>query len=311
MKKFVISLASAVVICAFAWCLFVRELAPPSTQARWVEGLYARKEAAARLASNKPKVLIIGGSGVHYGYSAEEITKLTGNTTLNFGIHAGLGASYILHRAKDSLRPGDTAVLALEPHLYVPTVPSDVLSEYVLHYDWSYLLQVDFITAVRIIFGFGPTNVLRIAYLASVPWNSPLARPETVSATGDETVKVSALSTEATRAVLSKAPPMQPNAPPEIPPYLGDFLKWAHENSIRVVQAWTPMLGKPTYTSDRYKAYYATIANWYRDNGAAALDDPSIFFLSIDDMFDYWLHANERGRDKASTILSERLLKTG
>jgi hypothetical protein len=308
MKKTVLFFCAVTMLCTACWCILIRELAPASIQANWINGIYIRKEAAARLASEKTKVLIIGGSGVHYGFSAEKITKLTGLTTINFGIHAGLGAAYMLDRAKRSLRPGDTAVVALEPNLYKPIGPSDVLSEYILHFDWSYLFRADIVTGIRIVFGLAPDKLLRIVFLRTIPWTSPLARSETVSdVTGDEALRVSTLINQTTRDVLARSTPMSLNLPPEIPSFLKNFLDWAHTNSICVVEAWTPMLNNPAYETEPYRSFFATIAAWYQREGATPLNDPSAFFLSIDEMFDYAFHANEYGRDSASIALASQL----
>jgi hypothetical protein len=308
MKKSLHIFCGTIIFCTAAWFICIRELAPASVQAKWIEGLYARKEAAARSASGRPKVLIIGGSGAHYGFSGEAITNITGVTTINFGVHAGLGAPYLLDRVKRSLNPGDTAVIALEPQLYFPTAPSDVLSEYVLHFDWPYLLRADFKTAVQTVFGFGPVKLLRVMFLNSIPWTSPIGRADTVSAaTGDETLQVSHFAPTGAREAMSASPPMSLAPPLEAPSYLRDFLAWARVNSVTVIEAWTPMLYNPAYATAAYKSRFAVIAGWYRRAEAMPLDDPCAFFLSVDEMFDYILHANEHGRAKASIALSDRL----
>jgi hypothetical protein len=308
MKKSILIACGTIVLCTAAWLIVIRNVAPVSIQAKWIDGLYARKEHAARLVSDRPKVLIIGGSGAHYGFSAETITNTTGVTTINFGVHAGLGAAYLLDRAKLSLNAGDTAVVALEPSFF-PTAPSDVLSEYVLHFDWSYLLRTDFKTAVRIIFGFGPDKFLRVMYLRSIPWTSLLGRADSVSeTTGDEALQVSRFATPSDRERVSASGPLPLALPPEAPSYLQDFLAWARANSVNVIEAWTPMLNNTAYLTEAYKSYFATVAGWYQGGGATSLPDPSAFFLSIDEIFDYVLHANEHGRAKASIALANRLM---
>src|SRR5262249_3559080 len=118
-----------------SWIVAIRAFtASPSIQNDWIRDLYAKKEAAAaRIA--EPKIVIIGGSGVHFGYSGEAVTRATGIPTINLGVHAGLGGGYVLERAKKSLKSGDWAILALEPQLYDPEGASNVTAEQVLRND--------------------------------------------------------------------------------------------------------------------------------------------------------------------------------
>ena len=102
---------------AAAWMAAVRYAVPISGDTAWLRGLYERKEAAARRIA-EPKIVLIGGSGTHYSFSAEYLAKRTGIPAVNLGTHAGLGLEYLLYRARRSLRPGDVAVLAIEPPLY-------------------------------------------------------------------------------------------------------------------------------------------------------------------------------------------------
>ena len=107
-----------------------------------------------------------------------------------------------------------------------------------------------------------------------------------------------------TAAAPFSPPPVSSNTPP---PALQDFLEWARTNSVRVVEAWPPLLDNAVYRSAQHQAYFRLVAGWYRSGGAIGLDDPTVFFLPVDKMFDYVLHANEKGRAVASSILAEQL----
>src|SRR4051812_31724248 len=106
----IISLITSVILLTIGWMTVVR-FSQPSIQAIWAHGLYQRKTFAADRIQ-EPKIVIIGGSGAHYGYSAREISRETGLPVVNFGSHAGLGLPYILYKARKVLKPNDFAVLA-------------------------------------------------------------------------------------------------------------------------------------------------------------------------------------------------------
>jgi hypothetical protein len=299
-----------VIGCASALWLALVQFTRPSVQAAWTEGLYERKIAAA---NNLPagRVVIIGGSGAHYGYSGEEVMRLTGLPAVNLGTHAGLGLPYLLYRAERLLRPGDFAVLAIEPHLNWPVRPSSVLAEFVLRYDLRYLLHASLVDALSIIYGVGPVDVMQEQVRRLVPWTAEIGRPETVSKYGDETLTLSRIQTAADRDALIHSSPMpawsaDPNHPP---PALEDFLQWAKLHGVSVGLAWTPMLMKDAYLTAPYKAFFSGVTQWYLRGGAHQLGAATEYFQQLDNMFDYFMHDNEKGRIAASRTLSQNLCK--
>jgi hypothetical protein len=290
-----------------SWIAAVRIFtASPSIQDDWIRDLYAKKEtAAARIA--EPKIVIVGGSSVHYGYSGEAITRATGIPTINLGVHAGLGAEYLLARAKRSLKPGDWAILALEPQLYYTDWPSKVTAEFVLRNDLGYLLLAPSAgAAAKIAFGLSPVDLFQSMLRRSVPWTSPTGRASTVSNWGDETLAVSSLSTPKMRAGLEKSFPFGPETvDPRAPPvHLKKFFAWAKANGVQVVGGWSPLLMKPEYEREPWLSYFAGLRRLYTENGGLSLGTPKDYFQPIDYMFDNALHDNEKGRAHASAMLA-------
>ncbi len=63
----------------------------------------------------KPRIVIIGGSGAAFGQDSELLeTLLPGYSAVNFGMYAGLGTAVMLDLAEDRLRPGDVVVFTPE-----------------------------------------------------------------------------------------------------------------------------------------------------------------------------------------------------
>lgn len=94
-----------------------------SYEVNFIDGLYQRKHIAAERAGARApgRLVIVGGSGALFGVDAEVISAKLGIPVVNFATHAGLGAEYILDRAKRELRPGDRVLLCLEYELIAPT----------------------------------------------------------------------------------------------------------------------------------------------------------------------------------------------
>lgn len=285
--------------------------ASPSIQEDWIRDLYAKKEAAAARIS-EPKIVIIGGSGTHYGYTGAAITRATGIPAINLGVHAGLGGEYLLERAKKSLKPGDWAILALEPQLYYALGPSKVTAEHVLRNDLGYLLRTpNIVTAIGIVFGLSPVDLFQSVLRRSIPWNSPTGRATTVSAWGDETLAVSGLSTPEMRRHLDESGVFGPDIfdSKNPPPHLRNFFAWAKAHDVRVVEGWVPMLMQPEYETDPWLAYFTALKELYTENGGLSLGTATDYFQPIDGIFDNELHDNEIGRARASAVLARDICK--
>ena len=97
--------------------LAYRQLGAPTAESAWTWQLVERKSEIARTIQTN-KLLIAGGSSVLFGISAETIEKETGVASVNMGTHAVLPMAYHIRILKEFLRPGDTALLALEYEQY-------------------------------------------------------------------------------------------------------------------------------------------------------------------------------------------------
>lgn len=73
-----------------------------------------------------PKAVFIGGSGTHFGLSAEEFEKQTGIKSVNMGLHASISMKTYLDLIETSLKDGDYLFIAPEYDYYcTPWVKTD------------------------------------------------------------------------------------------------------------------------------------------------------------------------------------------
>ncbi|MET3442070.1 hypothetical protein ABIC94_002851 [Variovorax paradoxus] len=304
-------LGAAVFFCMMALWVAALQLFPRPIEASWIEGIYEKKEAAASRIEG-PKLVIIGGSGTHYSYSAEELSRLTGFQVVNLGTHAGLGGDYILHRARASLKSGDVAVLALEHQLVYRSRPSTVLSTFVLTSDPRYLLSAPLQNIPALLFGYPPVQVIRQAAARSIPYNSPLYRPETVTASGDESANMVANKLPYMAATVSALPALNlrltPN--PHVPaPFLLAFARWARKHQVGVVQAWPATTFRSAYLTPNYEAYFERYAQTYRNAGFLVVGRPERYLLPENLMLDSMYHADFEGAKRISRVFAEDLCK--
>lgn len=285
-------------------------------------------------ATAPPRVVLIGGSATHFSFSAAAVSRSTGLPAINLGTHAGLGTQYLLDRAKKSLRPGDIAIIAPEYSLFTVKSPTQQLATYMAFYDWSYLFEVDTADWPCLLYGVSPINVFRGRLQALIPWSSPLYRPETVSATGDETAGSEQHVTDWMRATQReyRGFRIMPNAPSscfarlrardwtpgatdiEIPdparphPAITDFVAWARANRIEVAFAWAPTLRRDFYSTDSgFRKVFTAIEDTFRGLQVPVIGQPERFFFSETEVLDTHYHATAAGRHAMGQALGQAL----
>lgn len=129
-------------VAAAAWSVVSwLQLREPVPETRWIDHLYRIKTQAAE--ASDPTVLLVGGSGVHFGMDAATFISRTGLPAVNFGTHAGLGLPYILERARRALVSGDTVLLSLEYSHYADTPPTLIYLRYLAAFEPALFWSLD------------------------------------------------------------------------------------------------------------------------------------------------------------------------
>ncbi len=86
-------------------------------EVQWIKSIYENKvERAERASSTQTsrRLLIVGGSGTHFGVNALQIEQELGIPVFNMGLHAGLGLNAILATVSGEIRSGDIVLLIPE-----------------------------------------------------------------------------------------------------------------------------------------------------------------------------------------------------
>jgi len=66
---------------------------------------------------NKPKIILLGGSNVMFGYDSKMLKEAFGMDVQNMGFGASLGVSFLLNEVKTNIKKGDYIVLSTEYYL--------------------------------------------------------------------------------------------------------------------------------------------------------------------------------------------------
>jgi hypothetical protein len=306
MRVFYFSMVAGLIALCAAW-LCVIPLLEPSFELEWINGIYEKKESSAA-AIKQNKLLIIGGSASHFSYSAEIIGAQTGIPTVNLATHAGLTVSYLLYRARRSLKPGDTALVNLEVPLVPYEAPTRLLTQFVAYFDRSYLLRAG-MAIPQFVFGANPSDVLLFQFFHALPWAGPQYLAETVDRYGDKTVATPSIVTPFMRANVRASPPVPVwNVNPVAPPNsLRDFAEWARANNIRLLQGWPPTVERPEYLQATHQEFFNRMMTLYQNLGFKTVGTQQDFLLRDDETLDTNFHAIIPGRDRISLILAVKL----
>ncbi len=103
--------------------LFFFQLGARTPAEYWIYDATTVKHHLLRTMTEKPKVLLVGGSSVWFGLDAAVIQRALGMATLNLGLHAMRPLDQIVGEVRPALKSGDIVIMPLEFEYYVIDTP--------------------------------------------------------------------------------------------------------------------------------------------------------------------------------------------
>lgn len=310
MRKLTIIATCTFVALTVIWSL-LRLTVEPAVDAKWIKGIYAKKEAVAAKVEG-PKIVIVGGSASHFSFSAGDVSRKTGLPVINLGTHAGLGIDYLLDRARQSLAPGDTALLSIEYSLPGHTGINATVASQVAYNDLTYVLQARLQDKLALLFGIGPVQLFRAQVTNLLPRNPGHYHAASVNEHGDETANESVpVSPSRVEDLRSQGGPFGLNfRPSQAHPALVRFVNWTSARGIVVLYVPPPLFIPEQYRElDSTKVNFALMDAYYRRAGVTPIGTGSDYIMDAEDLFDTVKHANGTGRAKMSAQLAADLCR--
>jgi hypothetical protein len=284
--------------------------------AKWYDEMVTVKMGIANRTPS-PKVLIVGGSGTHFGVQAEKIQAASGRRVINFGLFADISLPVLLNTVASSVRPGDQVVLALEYELYSYDArhPSAGLVDYALNGETDVLSQIPVFDRMVLMFSIPPRR-LALGYWAKLKGRDIYANnaeydAATVNAFGDETSfrvtpRVHKMIESARKgrenSTLLKGI-QEPNGGWKI---LEDFIEKSRRSGVQVLATFPNLMNKPGYKG-RLPGE-EQIVRFYRSHNVPVLGSAHDALYDPDLFYDTVYHLNEDGRSLRTAQLA-RLLR--
>jgi hypothetical protein len=282
------------------WLLFgaaaFAQIGASTPGASWIDGLYATRHHLAD-PIKQPKILVVAGSSALFGVSAEMIQQTTQSPTINLGTHAGLGIDYLLHRAKEFAKPGDTILLAPEYELYMADYKrSNTLVGYVFAHDPGYILNnpkiIFELSLERLMYGIG----VRLKFLPTIEnsgYNNDL------NENGDIIGNSESLIDAEKRAKLAAVEPFPVKSNvlenPAAFQKLGKFLIWCRNNQVKVVATWPNTIWFNAYSQPKYQRLFDDIQKFYQNAGVPIAGSSRAFMYDKSWFYDTIYHLHDRG----------------
>lgn len=260
-------------------------------------------------------VCIIGGSGSLYSVSTEMLSQRLKRPVVNLALHAGLGIQYLLYRAKKHLRPGDVAVVLLEPHLYASPQESWTLADWIIPSDFRYFSGLSFRSMYKLIALLtlnehldrftSPRQAVDAAKDVRLHVNSFGDVVGFFDASRPEHARTSLAANAATPLKYSMSGTNRETQ--DWQPSVIEFVQWAKANNILVLAGAPALLDAPLYHTPNGSAFFKDIEAMWTTLDIPFINSQVDFLFPIELFYDTRYHMNDAGRLILSRKLSEVL----
>lgn len=258
--------------------------------------------------TDSPKIILVGGSSVAYGFDEDLLEEETGYHVVNLGLYGGLGNLFQTEIVKGNLQEGDVVVLAYEYNWIDADSFTEIISDMVMS---GIDGRIDLYRYIPIrnwpqILGYLPTYVSKKAEYRANPGEDVHhtlfdaqgrlieSRPGNVMGEYNE-------SNDAWNPVdLSDAVISEESAA-----YLRSFASYVHSKGARIVMTAPPLL-MDAAVSDA-EAFAALAEQEETVIGIPYIGDPAEYLFPAEYMYDTVYHCNEDGARVRTEMFGEEL----
>lgn len=268
----------------------------------WAVVLYHRK---TELISSENNILFLGGSSVTFGIRAEEITRVTGRPSFNFGLQADMGLQSYFYIAKQLAKSGDTVVVIPE---VMEVCCQSVFATHAWHMigfgyfgSLPFLEKIDYLRHVD--FPFIANALIDNPFVAAPAVEGYLGM--SLSAYGDSDVADSMLLSNIIPADTFPRPdePRHIKQPhPKFLKTLGEMAAWATDNNVSLFVTDPTQIALSSAFS--YSESMTTMASI---DGIKRLELPTGGFLPVSLMHDTAYHPSRQGSKLHSILVGAAL----
>ncbi|WP_150141157.1 hypothetical protein [Candidatus Enterovibrio escicola] len=237
------------------------------------------------------KVVLIGGSGVRAGFSAELLSKNMDIRAFNFGLQAALGLEVILFEAKKILRPGDTAVLVFEYNQFIDHKWNDVRLSYAFGCATDWFGTLSFSDKITALLAVELKRLYEVISYGTGTINKSQSENNYGNKFGDREKKSFPKLSDEQKYRLSLYQPLQFNFThsSDQASVFKDFVSYAKEKDIKVIVSWPNTIRHEEYQK---LGTFSSLESFFESLGLQIIGKPSLGLYPVTSFYDTQYHLN-------------------
>lgn len=258
--------------------------------------------------TTSPKIILIGGSSVAYGFDEELLEEETGYSVVNLGLYGGLGDLFQTEIARANIQSGDIVVLAYEYNWIDDDAFTGIISDMVMSGIDGRIEMYRYIPLRNWgqILGYLPTYVEKKVEYTRDPGedvhhtlfdsNGRLIESRPANVMGDYNESSEAWNpVDLSRMVISQASST----------YLRQFADYVENHGATIVMTAPPLLADAAMSDP---STFTELARCARERtGIPYLGDPADYLFPAEYMYDTVYHCNETGARVRTQMFAQAL----
>jgi hypothetical protein len=198
----------------------------------------ADEQVIHAVACNSPKLVYVAGSSGFYGVRCGLSKEYADRPGFNMSLHAGLGARFLLDRARLVLKRGDLVVVGFEYELYEDPEFPTFACDFILSRDPDYFRSAPLWQQLRLVISAGPIRIAE-GLVSKVLQRRPGSPSGACSRDGDRLIpEGDTQSTDLATCLPVEAIVFRPSS--RITQCVAEFVDWCRRNGVEVVAVPPP-----------------------------------------------------------------------
>jgi hypothetical protein len=270
----------------------------------------ADKQALLRN-QKQPRLVWVGGSSVAYGVNSAYVAEKLNHRPVNMGLHAGIGAPYMLNEVEAGLQPGDVVVISLEYENFEDILPGakdiyDVVEARPQNLQFVPIEYAPTMLDKGFVFMGGVLRRSMVALTSNIE-RKPYYRRDSFNEFGDVVAHYGVPNLSEKVTTDTKTFKFTDDDVQRVVNQLNAFNARCRAKNIQVFFAYAPLVGRLVETSrpeiDKIQAAFSKSLQF------PVLDTPEEVGYLDEYYFDTRYHLDKRGSQKRAEHLVEKLSK--
>jgi hypothetical protein len=312
--RFLMGLLTGLLLGAGGWAglIFYQWDVPARPDSGSNEFALAKRQMARQAPS--PKIMIFAGSNARFGLEAELIGRALGQPCLNMAINVGLPLRYFFYQIRQTARPGDTVILALEYDYFFKINFTDVFINQVLTQEPEVLAELELGEKIEVLLAARFEDLWSRAWRKGrPPEQSSLQHVRLFSSPCGDALLSSEKSPGYRSRALLRAEMGQPVLTTESRrrtqtwEEMKALRQWCEAHGVRLLATYPSIYAFPSFTQPDHRDFFNWLKQSYREAGVPVLGEPEDSMYDFPSLFENGSHIVSEVRESRTLHFIELL----